>query len=237
MICSYGCNQEAKYQLKCGKWCCSEHQNKCPEIKRKNSESVKKSCVGKEPWYKRKNVAAPMLGKKSWNKGLTKENNSIVLKNSQSLKEYYKTHDSVFKGKHHTEEARNKIREKIIERYKNGWRVRCGMCRKIKYYSSIAGLITVDGNWELAVSKYLDQIKVKWKRNTKRFEYLNLNGKISTYCPDFYIEDWNTYLEIKGYQTKLDDCKWSQFKEPLIIWKYEKLLEMNIINKNGNCII
>lgn len=42
MLCEYGCNQEAKYQLKNGKWCCSEHTSQCPAIKEKNSNGLKK---------------------------------------------------------------------------------------------------------------------------------------------------------------------------------------------------
>jgi hypothetical protein len=42
MNCDYGCNQEANYKLG-NKYCCSEHRNKCPELRRKNS----KSCKGK----------------------------------------------------------------------------------------------------------------------------------------------------------------------------------------------
>ena len=36
-ICDYGCGQEATFQLKCGKWCCSQFVAKCPEMRRKNS--------------------------------------------------------------------------------------------------------------------------------------------------------------------------------------------------------
>lgn len=39
--CSYGCGQEAKYQLKNGKWCCESSSNKCSTIKLKNSNSQK----------------------------------------------------------------------------------------------------------------------------------------------------------------------------------------------------
>ena len=35
MICEYGCGQEAKYQFKNGKWCCSKNHRQCPEIKKK----------------------------------------------------------------------------------------------------------------------------------------------------------------------------------------------------------
>lgn len=41
MLCEYGCGQEAKYQLKNGKWCCSKSYNSCP-VARKNKSKVMK---------------------------------------------------------------------------------------------------------------------------------------------------------------------------------------------------
>ena len=41
IICEYGCGQEAEYQLKNGKWCCSSHSSKCPFLKNKISLKVK----------------------------------------------------------------------------------------------------------------------------------------------------------------------------------------------------
>ncbi len=38
MLCEYGCEQEAKYQFKNGKWCCSKSFSKCPMIRKKRSE-------------------------------------------------------------------------------------------------------------------------------------------------------------------------------------------------------
>lgn len=42
MLCDYGCDQEALFQLKNGKWCCSRSQNSCSIIRKKNSEALKK---------------------------------------------------------------------------------------------------------------------------------------------------------------------------------------------------
>lgn len=49
-ICSYGCGQEAKYQFKNGKFCCSSHFKKCDEFKRKHIE------IYKIPWNKGKKI-------------------------------------------------------------------------------------------------------------------------------------------------------------------------------------
>ena len=49
--CDYGCGQEAKYQLKNGKWCCSKNVSQCKIIKQKISDL-------------RKGALNPMYGKK-----------------------------------------------------------------------------------------------------------------------------------------------------------------------------
>ena len=126
-------------------------------------------------------------------------------------------------------ERREKIRDNIVERYKNGWESTAGRCEKLDYLSESAGNIKVDGTWELKVAIYLDSLGVKWIRNRERFEYFNSEkNRISTYCPDFYVENWHCYIEVKGYKTKLDDIKWSQFQHKLEIWDKTKLTLLGI---------
>ena len=43
MLCDYGCGQEANYQLKNKKWCCSPKYNSCSKMREKNSAGVEKS--------------------------------------------------------------------------------------------------------------------------------------------------------------------------------------------------
>jgi len=40
-LCSYGCGNIGNYQLKNGKWCCKKSPNKCPALRKKNSEKTK----------------------------------------------------------------------------------------------------------------------------------------------------------------------------------------------------
>jgi len=129
----------------------------------------------------------------------------------------------------HTEEFKAKQRERIIARYETGWMPKAGRCKKYKYISPIAGEVYLDGTWELAVAKWLDEKEYNWKRNTKRFQYTNLKGTLSHYVPDFWVNELNSYIEVKGYETALDRCKWSQFKDPLIVWKRTELMEMKLI--------
>jgi hypothetical protein len=126
-------------------------------------------------------------------------------------------------------EFKNKQRERINARYESGWMPKAGRCKKYKYVSPIAGEISLDGTWELAVAKWLDSNGFHWYRNTKRFEYTNLKETVSHYTPDFWVDELQSYIEVKGYETELDRCKWSQFTYPLLVWKKKELVEMKLI--------
>lgn len=129
----------------------------------------------------------------------------------------------------HTDEFKVKQRNRIIARYEAGWMPKAGRCKKYKYVSPIAGEVYLDGTWELAVAKWLDKKEYNWKRNTTRFRYTNLKGVISHYTPDFWVDELSSYVEVKGYETALDRCKWSQFNQPLVVWKRAKLKELKIL--------
>lgn len=62
----------------------------------------------------------------------------------------------------------------------------------------------MDSGAELAFAKLLDQFGVKWEKNTtKKFPYKTAKGYIRKYIPDFYLEEYDEWVEIKGryYQT------------------------------------
>jgi len=63
MKCEYGCGQEAKFQTKSGKWCCSKSPNSCPELKRKNSYGLKKA------YQEGRKNCNQFDGKREWAKG------------------------------------------------------------------------------------------------------------------------------------------------------------------------
>ena len=227
-FCKYGCGQKGIKQLNSGEWICSQFSAQCPEIRRKNSEHLRKN-----GW---KN-GHPRVGKIPWNKGLTKNNSVRVKECGKRIKQAFKEKGHNWIGKKHSEESKEKMSKIKKEMYINGWEATsCGRAKKYKYISPIAGEISVDGKWELGVAKYLDKLKVKWKRNTKRFPYINLKGTMSTYCPDFYVSDWSCYIEVKGYKTDLDKCKWSQFPKKLLKWTSDVLIKNCIIDKNGEVI-
>lgn len=84
----------------------------------------------------------------------------------------------------------------------------------------------MDSSWELIVAKYLDSLNIKWIRNKNSFNY-ECDNKIHKYFPDFYLVDYDYYIEVKGYERKRDLAKYSSLKNLIII-------RSNEINKIKN---
>lgn len=132
----------------------------------------------------------------AWNKGLTKETNESVKQYSQKLKQKYdqgyinaqKGKPGTFKGKHHTEESKEKIRKSAIDRELGGWNRR----NQIVYKD-----IKLGSSYEVAVAEELEKHNVKWLRSSYLI-YKDNKGKEHRYYPDFYLPDYNVYLDPKN---------------------------------------
>lgn len=143
----------------------------------------------------------------SWNKGLTKNNNESVKKQSETLKNNIQNGKIklYWKGKKHKPETIKKMKQncggirKGSGRGKSGW---------YKGY-------WCDSSWELAYVIYNLEHNINFKRNKQGFEYIFENKKYK-YYPDFILED-GTYIEIKGYLNNKNKEKIKQFKHNLII--------------------
>lgn len=144
-----------------------------------------------------------------WNKG----------KHGIYSEEYRKRISESNKGKRHkvTEITKRKISDSAKKnKISGGYRYGSGRGQKCWYESKIAGRVFLDSSYELRFAKFLDKFEIEWKRNTKKFPYVYLE-KQKNYIPDFYLVKSNEYVEIKGFKTKQDEAKWSQFKEKLVI--------------------
>lgn len=168
----------------------SQHQKYC----KSNPDRVEKIGSSNAGRKKGKQYYVYQKGKPAWNKGLEGK-----------------------KGPKHSQETKDIIAQQKIELYASGWEPTCGRCKKISYTSPIAGEVKLDGNWEVIMAQYLDKEKINWVRNRVRFPYIRPEGKNATYQPDFYLRDLDVYIEVKGYETDLDRCKWSQFPKKLLV--------------------
>ncbi len=77
--------------------------------------------------------------------------------------------------------------------------------------------IKLKGSWELIFAKWLDSNNIVWKHEYKSFEY-EWNGT-RLYFPDFYLPDLDFYVEVKGYETERDRCKWKVVNNLIVLKK------------------
>lgn len=80
-----------------------------------------------------------------------------------------------------------------------GYRTKSGTS---KFRGAFYKNIWMDSSWELKLATRLDNLNIKWERNESfHFAYSDINGENKKYHPDFYLPDYDFYIEIKGYWT------------------------------------
>lgn len=132
---------------------------------------------------------------KEWQKNKLQEgggtNQYIKAKREGKPIPKYSKRSGSWLGRHHTEESKQKISEKLSMNNHGG------RCKWYDYNGT-----RLQGTWELAIAKKLDLFLIKWiKTREKKYvlQYIDDKGKQHTYNPDFYLKDYNCFLEIKGY--------------------------------------
>jgi len=75
-----------------------------------------------------------------------------------------------------------------------------------KYFNIWNGeqFIKVQGTWEKRIGEALTKFNIKWERIILTY------AKIKHYTPDFYLPEYNIYLEIKGW---MSDSNIKKYKE------------------------
>jgi hypothetical protein len=91
----------------------------------------------------------------------------------------------------------------------------CGRVKIEKYKGE-----NFHGKWEIIVAKFFDKNNIKWERKTKPIQYY-WNNNHHLYFPDFYLPEHDLFVEVKGYETDRDHCKWSAISNLLVIKKSE----------------
>jgi predicted nuclease of restriction endonuclease-like RecB superfamily len=74
---------------------------------------------------------------------------------------------------------------------------------KQSMYTTVDGLeVLMDSTWEVAMAKKFDELGVKWRRDENMIlEYRTVRNRKRKYIPDFYLPEYDLYVEVKGYWT------------------------------------
>ena len=138
--------------------------------------------------------------------------------------------------KYWTEENRLKQSIKMQDAVKNNpdSYTKNNVSGRVKLFEVIDGfgnLTKVKGSWEYNVAVWLNAHSIKWTNDIEPIPYM-WNGKEHKYFPDFYINEFDHYIEVKGFETDRDHCKWNAMIKPLMIIREQEHKDLdNVLNK------
>jgi hypothetical protein len=121
------------------------------------------------------------------------------------------------KGTHlHTKETKQLLREKALS----------SPHRRLKRGTVEYNGILLDSLWELELAKRLDELKIKWVRPDP-IPWVDNDGITHNYFPDFYLIEYDLYLDPKNPQAKKVQkkklhCLFTQYKNIVIIGSLEE---------------
>lgn len=122
-----------------------------------------------------------------WNKGIKGvQHHSEQTKQKMSMKA--RMFNAERKKLPQYENYRQHMRNIALERSLGGFHFRKGI-----YYHGIK----LDSSYEVVVAENLDKNNVKWER-PGRFPYIDSLGKNHYYTPDFYLPEYDIYLDPKN---------------------------------------
>jgi len=125
-------------------------------------------------------------------------------------------------GRTHTEETKQLLREKAL----------ASPHRRLKKGTVEYKGILLDSSWELELAKRLDELEIKWVRPDP-IPWVDEEGVTHNYFPDFYLEDYDLFLDpknpqaIKVQKKKLDSLL-TQYKNIVIIDSIEKCKQYSV---------
>jgi hypothetical protein len=126
-------------------------------------------------------------------------------------------------GKHPSDETRKKLSEKALASKHRR------LLRSMRpYITKNNEIIILDSSWEEALAIRLDEININWIRPKEPFIYIDKNNKNRNYFPDFYLPDFDIFLDPKNpfcYKVQIDKivCLEKQMSNLLILKDIESI--------------
>ena len=120
-----------------------------------------------------------------------------------------------FKDRTHTHESKEKIRIKALN----------SKHRRLRKNPQFYNGILMDSSWEVELAKRLDDLNIKWIRPDP-IVWTDLNNLTHNYFPDFYLTDYDIYLDPKNpfaYQQQIEKIK-------ILLETYSNIIFITSIN-------
>lgn len=111
-------------------------------------------------------------------------------------------------------------RRKISESVRKAWRdgkfdgVRVGQCQWFTHTKPDGSVIKLQGTWELVFAKWMDENMIQYSTHKGRIPYLDKNGDKRSYYPDFFVDTWQSWVDVKNdYHFSLQEEKFQQIRK------------------------
>jgi hypothetical protein len=155
---------------------------------------------------------------------------AISEETKRKIKEAKKDYKPSAETKAKIKESMQRIVKERPESYSWG-----NISHRISRYESIDSFgnsVQLQGSWEKLVSDCFSQCKIKWLRKIQKgFSYF-WNNSNHLYFPDFYLPDYDLYVEVKGKELDRDICKYQALQNLWILRKKEILF----LKKGGSIL-
>ncbi len=172
--------------------CCEFCNKKCSND---NSYRNHTRCCPENP---NRNYVNGMVGKVSHKKGKTKDTDESIKRQAKSFKAKIVSGEYIPHRTPHTKECKEGMSLIMQGKMQN----RYTASKRIEYNG-----IKFESSWEYAVAIDLDANDIKWTRPAPIL-YKDINDQQRRYYPDFYLVDYDVYLDPKNdYVKKLDADK------------------------------
>jgi len=136
----------------------------------------------------------------AWNKGLTKETDERVKQQGRSHSKAMKDGTVIpsFLNKQHSDETKQLLKERALA---NDYQ---RVNKNTQPYITVTGeTVMLDSKWERIVAENLDNENIKWIR-PKPLKWYDSEGWVHNYFSDFYIPEWDVYLDPKNDWVEID---------------------------------
>jgi len=114
-----------------------------------------------------------------------------------------------------------------------------GKCKWYEHTTFDKTLVKLQGTWEVAFARRLDELKVEYVPHHGRWEYIGEDGFEHTYYPDFYIPMWDVFVDVKGafwndeQKNKLDFVRKSNTDKTVVVATKDVLDEWSVDTKKA----
>lgn len=175
---------------------------------------------GEVPWNKDKPWSEEVRQKLRYPKS---EEHKQKISKVRIEKGIAKKEKNPFFGHKHTEETIEIIRSANIGKRSHSYgktpSVKCSYGVQCYYDSPLQGKIRLRSSYEYKFARYLDSKNILWYYEIETFD---LSDEMS-YTPDFFLPQYEKFIEIKGWMNEKSKIKISKFKDEYP-WDLEILL-------------